>query len=190
MKAQKRNGKVTADELLKQIEKLQNELFTTDVQFELFVGLRKAGPNYKEEFRCSSLFWDYTVQAHITMVILRLCRIYDTDDKTFSLPIFLKTVEANSLLFSKEAFIERNKNSPNLERLAKYPRELNLKGLNEAQKSCSPSNPIVKNLLVLRHHFIAHTNYNLAFSGAEIFNKNIRCLSETLKNSSKMDLPS
>jgi hypothetical protein len=169
MKAQKRNGKVTADELLKQFDKLKNELFIADVQFELFVGLRKAGPNHKEEFRCSPLFWDYTVQAHITMVILRLCRIYDTDDKTFSLPIFLKTIEANSHLFSKEAFIERNKNSSNLEWMLKYPRELNLKGLKEAQKRCDPSNPIVKNLLVLRHHFIAHTNYKLAFSGAEIF---------------------
>jgi hypothetical protein len=169
MKAQKRNVKVTADELLKQIEKLQNELFATDVQFELYVGLRKAAPNYKEAFRYAPLFWDYTVQAHITMVILRLCRIYDTDDKTFSLPIFLKTLETNRHLFTKEAFIERNKNHPDVEWMTTFPRELDLKGLKDAQKNCSSKNIIVRNLLLMRNHFVAHTNYRFAFSGAEVF---------------------
>ncbi|MGA3283641.1 MAG: hypothetical protein ABSD57_04185 [Verrucomicrobiota bacterium] len=131
MKVQKRDGKVTADELLEQIKRLQNEFFVADVQFEMFVGLQKAGPIYKDEFRCSPLFWDYTFQAHINMVVLRLCRIYDTDDKTFSLPNFLKTIEANRELFSKAAFMERNKGNPNLERLAKYPRELSMKGLED-----------------------------------------------------------
>ena len=112
MKAQKKNSKATAEELLEQIKRLQNDLFVSDAQFELFVGLRKAAPNYREELRYSGFFWQYTIEAHITMVILRLCRIYDIDEKTFSLPVFLKTVEANSHLFTKEAFIERNAWTP------------------------------------------------------------------------------
>ena len=148
---------------------LQNELFATDVQFELYVGLRKAAPNYKRVFRNSPLFWDYTVNAHITMVVLRLCRLYDTDDKTLSLPIFLKTIETNANLFSKESFIERNKQASNLEWLLEYPRELDLKTLKGAQKHCSSENLAVRNLLLMRNHFVAHTNHNLAFDGAAAF---------------------
>ena len=44
-----RNGKVTAEEFLEQIKRLQNEFFIADVQFELFVGLFGAShfPNSK-----------------------------------------------------------------------------------------------------------------------------------------------
>lgn len=171
MKAQRTNGKVTAGELENQIRRLQDDLFDSDVQFELFVGLRKAAPSYKEELQCSGLFWQYTIEAHITIVILRLCRIYDTDEKTFSLPAFLKTIEMNGHLFTKEAFIERKKDSPHLESLLEWPRELDFERLKEAQFRCSPNNPIVKNLLLVRHHFVAHTNHKLAFRGAEAFQR-------------------
>src|SRR5271170_859538 len=90
-----RNKKVTADELEKQIKTLQNELFVADVQFELQVGLRKAGPDFEKAFRVSPLFWNYTFDAHIGMVVLRLCRIYYADENTLSLPIFLKNIESN-----------------------------------------------------------------------------------------------
>lgn len=123
--------KATADEIFGQIKRLQNELFETDVQFELYAGLRKSAPDYVDEFKLSRLFWDYTLTAHINMVVLRLCRIYDTHDQAFSLPIFLKTVESNSHLFDKEAYLERNKDNPNLEWLAQYPRGINLEDLKE-----------------------------------------------------------
>src|ERR1039458_5048153 len=89
------NRKVTPKQLLEQIEKLRNELFVTDVQFQLYVGLRKAAPNYKEEIRAAPLFWDYTMRAHIDMVVLRLCQLYDPYTKTISLPNFVLPIEAN-----------------------------------------------------------------------------------------------
>src|ERR1039457_304203 len=165
------NRKVTPKQLLEQIKKLRNELFVTDVQFQLFVGLKKAAPNYKEEIRATPLFWDYTMRAHIDMVVLRLCRLYDPDSKTISLPNFVLTVEANRELFSKAAFIERNKNSPSLESVVKYNRDLSLKFLEEADKICSSKNPLVKNLLVVRNHFVAHLNHELTFGDAELFQK-------------------
>jgi hypothetical protein len=166
-----KNRKVTPDQLLKQIEKLRDELFVTDVQFQLFVGLRKAAPNYKEEIRATPLFWDYTMRAHIDIVVLRLCRLYDPDSKTISLPNFVLTVEANRDLFSRAAFIERNKSSPNLERALKYNRDLSPKFLEETEQICSPKNPLVKNLLIVRNHFVAHLNHELTFGDAELFQK-------------------
>ena len=166
-----KNRKVTPKQLLEQIEKLRNELFVTDVQFQLFVELKKAAPNYKEEIRATPLFWDYTMRAHIDMVVLRLCRLYDSDNKTISLPNFVLTVEANRELFSKAAFIERNKNSPSLEWAVKYNRDLSPKFLEESKKIWSSRNPLVKNLLIMRNHFVAHLNHELTFGDAELFQK-------------------
>lgn len=166
-----KNRKVSPKHLLEQIDKLRNELFVTDVQFQLFVGLRKAAPNYKEEIRATPLFWDYTMRAHIDMVVLRLCRLYDPDSKTISLPNFVLTVEANRELFSKAAFIERNKDNPGFEWLVKYNRDLSPQFIEEARKNCSSKNPLVKNLLIMRSHFVAHLNHELTFGDAELFQK-------------------
>ena len=166
-----KNRKVTAEQLLKQIDKLRDELFVTDVQFHLYEGLRKAAPNYKEEIRSTPLFWDYTIRAHIDMVVLRLCRLYDSDSNTISLPNFVLTIEANCELFSKAAFIERNKNSANLEWALEYNRDLNPKFIEEAKNICSSKNSLVKNLLIMRNHFVAHLNHDLTFGDAELFQK-------------------
>jgi hypothetical protein len=166
-----KNRKITAKQLLDQIEKLRNELFVTDVQFQLFVELKKSAPTYKEEIRAAPLFWDYTMRAHIDMVVLRLCRLYDPDSKTISLPNFVLTVEANRELFSMPAFIERNKNSPNFERQVKYNRDLSPKFYEEAEQIYSSKNPLVKNLRMVRNNFVAHLNHELTFGDAELFQK-------------------
>ena len=83
----------------------------------------------------------------------------------------LRTLEANPELFTKAAYIERNKSHPNLGGLATYPRELNIKWLEKAKEFCSTENPLVKNLLILRHHFLAHSNYKVTFGNAELFQK-------------------
>lgn len=166
-----KNRKVTAEQLLKQIDKLRDELFAVDVQFQLYVSLRKAAPNYVEEIRLTPLFWDYTIRAHIDMVVLRLCRLYDLDSKTISLPNFILTVEANRNLFSKAAFIERNQNRGNLDWALEYNRDLSPKFVEDADKICSSKNPLVKNLLIMRNHFVAHLNHDLTFGDAELFQK-------------------
>jgi hypothetical protein len=65
-----KNRKVTPKQLLEQIKKLRNELFVTEVQFQLFVELGKTAPNYKEEIRATPLFWDYTKRAHTSSPVL------------------------------------------------------------------------------------------------------------------------
>jgi len=171
MKNRKRNGKVTPAELLKQINMLQKELFAADVQYDLQVGLRKAVSDYEKAFRLSPLFWNYTLDAHFGMVVLRLCRIYDADENTMSLPRFLKTLELNGDLFNESAFRERNHDSPNLERLAAYPRSLDLKQLAEDKKHCSPTNSNVKHLFIWRNNILAHLNYKAAIDNPVQFNK-------------------
>jgi hypothetical protein len=167
----KNNRKVTPKQFVEQIEKLRNELFVTDVQFQLYVSLKKTIPSYKDEIRATPLFWDYTMRAHIDMVVLRLCRLYDPDSETISLPNFILTIEANLDLFSKAAFVERNKDSANLEWALQYNRDLNPKFLEEAKKNCSSKNPVVKNLLAMRNNFVAHLNHELTFGDAELFQK-------------------
>jgi len=88
-------------------------------------------------------------------------------------PFFNKllTIEANRELFSKAAFTERNKGNPNLDWLEKYDRDLNQKFLKEAKKICGSQNLLVKNLLIMRNHFVAHLNHKLTFGEVDLFQK-------------------
>lgn len=169
MKTRNADGKISPDDLLKQIKTLQHQLFEADVQFALYEKLRKTLPDYKEEYYCSPVFWTFTQFAHITMVALRLSRIYDTDGRSFSLPAFLKTIEANGHLFNKKAFMERNADNPNLNRLLRYPKEINSMRLTEHQNMCSDANPTVKKLLINRHNLLAHTSLEVYSTGEKAF---------------------
>jgi hypothetical protein len=176
----KRELKITPKHLLEQIKKLRNELFVANVQFDLYVSFNKTAPAYKEEIGCSPLFWDYTMKAHIDMVVLRLCRLYDPDPRTLSLPNFIKTIEANREIFTKAAFIERNKNNLNLERQLEYNRELSSSFLEEAKKICNECNPMVKELLMVRRYLVAHLNRKLAFDDIKHFQKRFPLIFENI----------
>ena len=190
MKNQKKDRKVSPAELLKQIDTLQKELFTTNVQFELFVGLKKSGPGYKDEFNLSPRFWSYTFDAHINMVVLRLCRIYDADEKTMSLPKFLRTVEENSDQFNEKAYRERNKDHPMVGRLATYQRSFDSEQLEKDKIFCSNKNPIVKQLFIWRNNIVAHFNYEEAFGKKMEFHKRypllFRDIEELIKSGLKI----
>jgi hypothetical protein len=154
---------VTADVLSKQIKALHNQLFNAKVHFDLYMGLAKAWRGkHNREMRDSPIFWQFTMRAQINTAVSYLCRVYDTDAAALQLPRFLETVEKSASEFCESEFRRRHQANPNVESLAKYPRNISLKSLEQDREFCSESNPLVANLMRWRNNFLAHFNYREA----------------------------
>jgi len=154
-----RGKKVSAEELERQIKYLQRELFNAKVHFDIFMGLREAWSENIKGIQCSPAFWQFTMEAHMSIAIVRLCRIYDVHQSALHLLKFLHTVEANSDLFSEEVFRDRHKGREGLDWLAKYSRSLSSEQLEADKAFCNPNSPLVGGLLRWRDFKIAHSNY-------------------------------
>ena len=151
----------TAEELSKEMDVLQKQLFNAKAHFDVFMGLIKSSPKYSHVFNCSLAFWNLTVQAHGDMALSLLSRIYDQNDKSIHLPNFLKAVEQSDYLFNVQAFKERISKTPgrDVETLASYERTLNREQLESDKFFCSGSNPSVKSLIIWRNNVISHFSY-------------------------------
>jgi hypothetical protein len=100
----------TPEQLSKEIDALQSEVFQAKVHFDIFNGLRDSSVAYVRVIRCSPCFWDFTMQAHIDATVLRLCRVYDEHPAAFHLKRFLEeSLKRNPGLFSEAAFKTRLK---------------------------------------------------------------------------------
>jgi|GEM_PF-2127877 len=152
---------VSAEELAKNIVLVQKEFIVADTQYNIHKELLKAIPDYDPAFQISHNFWNYTFDAHINMVVLRLCKLYDTDDATMALPQLLEVIEQNQNYFNEKAFRERHETNPNLDRLCEFPRSLDVKDLENDKSWCNHENPCVKRLVILRNYVIAHANYKV-----------------------------
>jgi hypothetical protein len=162
----------TPEQLTKEIDSPQRDVFSAKVHFDIFNGLRNSWSEYIQEIRCSPCFWDFTMRAHIDACVTSLCRIYDEDGSAFHLTRFLEeSIRKNPNLFSEEAFRERLKNEAgrDVDGLAKYKRSLNPEQLNKDLRFCSNDNPLVRNLREWRNNMIAHFNYNEAINRSEPF---------------------
>src|ERR1017187_1412188 len=95
----------TPEQMSKEIDVLQRDVFHAKVHFDIFKGLIEAWPEYNQEIQNSPCFWDFTRQAHIDAAVQRLCRIYDKDNSALQLARFLEeSIKKNPNLFSEAAF--------------------------------------------------------------------------------------
>jgi hypothetical protein len=166
----------TPEQLSKEIDALQSEVFHAKVHFDIFNGLRDSSAAYLRVIRCSPCFWDFTMQAHIDATVIRLCRIYDKHRAAFHLSRFLQeSLQKNPNLFSEAPFKTRLKGQTNrdIDHLVKYPRNLNYDQLKRDLWFCSEDNPLVAKLRQWRDKIVAHANYEEVLKQAEPLSK--RC---------------
>lgn len=133
------------------------ELVDANISFKLHTNLIAAYESDRgEAMRQAWTFWSLTIQAHVDSAILRLCRIYDQDDKNLGLRGFMHTIQSNPHLFSKEQFAARVQGRPHL--LGAFapldPKQIEV---DMAYVTCA-TNPLVDRLIKIRHNYYSHRN--------------------------------
>jgi len=151
----------TEEDFKKLLNGLINNLLNARHHFFLYRQLvENAIPEYEEEMNQCKTFWHLTIGAHQEVGILSLCRAYDGNNKSLSLLRFLQVISENLELFDRENFCERLKDNPFVESLAETHRKPNLEEIESEKTLVSKTDPLVKNLTIIRGHLIAHTNEN------------------------------
>jgi len=135
------------------------------------MGLRESWDKNIREIQNSPVFWQFTMKGHIDDSISHLCKAYDTHRAALHLSGFLENVARSASVFCESEFRRRHKANPHVDSLAKYPRILNLKSLQEDREFCSKSNPLVANLGRWRNSLVAHFNYAEAVHGTQPFHQ-------------------
>src|SRR5580700_6628591 len=99
------------DDFEQQLKGLFDELFSANVHFQIARGLQKNWREYYGELVRAHVFWVYTIHAHDTVAVVRLCRIYDLtksgETSGLTLPRLIATVQADPKVFDKPDFRDR-----------------------------------------------------------------------------------
>lgn len=133
------------------------ELVDANISFKLHTNLIAAYESDRgEAMRQAWTFWSLTIQAHVDSAILRLCRIYDQDDKNLGLRGFMHTIQSNPQLFSKEQFAARVEGRSHL--LGAFapldPKQIAV----DMEYVTRATNPLVDRLIAIRHNYYSHRN--------------------------------
>jgi len=148
-----------------QIKGLIDQLFFSNLHFQIGTGLRESWREYYKEIVGSHVFWQFTIQAHDTMAVLGLCRVYDgskiADKKCLTLRRFITTVETNPGIFKESEFRKRLEKNPHVESLSRQLDKLDGNRIKMDKAFCDDDKS-VKHLHELRNNVIAHLNYEYA----------------------------
>ena len=131
------------DRLLKS---LGSELMHANVIYDLFLGLNQSFTDYQNEVNQSTVFWGITRDAIREKATLALCRIYDEDHRTNSLPNLLNEIRDNP---------ELGKDVTNDEGIVKV---LDRVQLEQDIEFAGNTNPSLNRLIRWRSLMFAHLN--------------------------------
>jgi hypothetical protein len=136
------------------------ELVDANISFKLHTNLIAAYESDSgEAMRQAWTFWSLTIQAHVDSAILRLCRIYDQDDKNLGLRGFIHTIQSSPHLFSRKQFAARMEGRANSDSLIKAFAPLDPKQIEvDMAYVTRTSNPMVDRLIAVRHNYYSHRN--------------------------------
>lgn len=148
-----------------QIKGLIDQLFFSNLHFQIGTGLRESWREYFNEINRSHVFWKFTIQAHDMVAVLGLCRVFDNTkiaDKTcLTLRRFITTVEANPHIFQESEFRRRLEKNPHVESLSQQLQKLDASQIKKDKAFCD-DDAFVKHLRTYRNNRIAHLNYEHA----------------------------
>ena len=150
------------------LEGLANDIVDAHIHFKLYKELLAASSEFPLVMIQSNTFWSTTLKAHLNTSLFMLTKAYDQHDKALHLFSFLKTIKANPDLFSETKFRERKKDNPYVDSLASECRTPDLAKLDSDISLCSPNDPLVKTLTILRGNVLAHRNAENTASGRSI----------------------
>jgi hypothetical protein len=156
-KKQLRPLELTAPEQFAEfIRALWDELYWANVYYELFKEASRLWKLYEKGVRYSPFFWAYTLRAHCQTALVYLHRIYDQNEKSFSLHRFLFTVRDNPDIFDSTAVRNRRENDAHAEDLIPAIGPLDHSQLERDIEFCSDRNPKVLNLKTWRDRITFH----------------------------------
>ena len=152
---------------------LIGEITQAQDHFRLHQDLKAARDGeYAKEFNESQTFWYLTQRAHLDATLQRLCKAYDQNSRSLNLRNLLDTIEANQHHFDEADFRERLKDNPFVESLAEMARRPDRAQLQKDKRAVNEaSNPLVKNLMMWRHLFIAHRDAGKLLKGVALGEK-------------------
>jgi len=157
---------------------LLDEVVDARFHFNLHQDLVKASDEYFKEFSQSPTFWGLTFSAHIDVVVLRLCRVYDTDRSALNLRNLLDTIKANLNIFDQPSFRERLKGNSFVDSLAADSKPPDAGQLEKDIQAVCDSNPLVRKLVLWRHNYIAHRNSHYTLNPRKFEAEYPLCFSE------------
>jgi hypothetical protein len=142
------------------LQTISLELVDANIAFNMHINLISAYQSESADaMRQAWTFWSLTIQAHLDSAVLRLCRIYDQDDKNLGLRGFIHTIQSNPHLFSKEQFAARMKSRANAESLIEAFVPLDSRQIDvDMAYVTRASNPTVDRLIAIRHNYYSHRN--------------------------------
>ena len=146
----------SAEEFERLLNVLASEIVDAQIYFRLHTDLMAAVPDYAEVFNESNTFWWLTVHALLDATLFRLCRIYDQHSESLNLRNLLDTVQANLSIFDIQNFRQRLKDNPFVESLLQTARKPSTNTLNQDIQHASPTNPLVRKLVIWRNNIFAH----------------------------------
>jgi hypothetical protein len=165
--------KITSSvELSALLDALADEIISAHVTHRLYCDLVDAIPEYEKEMNQSQTFWRLTIESLRDARILRLCRIFDQEANSLNLGNLLETIRSNTKLFSADEFRRRLKDNPHVESLAKQHRSPDMTELKEDLTIASPSNEVVKKLILWRNNIVAHRGAKFTLGRKKILEDN------------------
>jgi hypothetical protein len=153
-----------AVEFQRLLDSLVRELVDANVVFKLHSDLERSRARFDQAMNDSWTFWFLIRQSTFDAAVYRLCKIYDQNPQSVNLRSLLATIEAYPDLFLPEEYAKRVD-----AQLAEDPPKLDPVQLaKDIALATADSNPLVKNLVVLRNNFFAHLGASQIKTGESV----------------------
>jgi AbiU2 len=146
---------VTEEEFTKLSKALAEEVQALNIDFILFQDLQNAAQKYHRVIGQSPAFWNSTLEAHLNSVVLRACRVYDTQVSALGINYWLRLIRDNPKWFTKEAF-EARKSNP----ISSYHGSPNPEQLCKDLEYTDKKTELIDNLMDFRGNMVAHIGQN------------------------------
>lgn len=154
------------------IDSLAIEIVDANIYNRLLIDLSNSLKE-NHRVRCQSeTFWYLTTKAIKDSVLVHLCRFYDQEKSSLSIYNLLDTIRHHIELFKTEEFKKRLKENPFVETLAELDRLPDSEQLNKDIQFATTANPLIKKLIIWRHHIVAHKASKNVLNKNQILEKN------------------
>lgn len=106
--------KNTASAIRDQIDVLRVALFKANAHYQIGMGLRAHWLKFARAIHNTRTFWEFTLEAHLNVAFVHVCRVFVEQKKATTLTTFLRTVHEHWDLFQEHEFRRRYANRPHL----------------------------------------------------------------------------
>ena len=156
----------TSEEFSRLLEALADDIVSANIHWKHADDIDAALNEHPLVWAQSQTFWYLTLKSNRYTALQCLCRAYDQNQSSLHLLSWLKTIQANTHLFSQSEFRKRLAGNPFVDSLAEDPRTPDLVLLKEDIESCSMKDPDVHLLIQYRSNLLAHRNAKTTTTGA------------------------